>query len=84
MNDTTHLISLSEKATALEAQMVFKNLDFYYGKFHALKAIDLEIYKRHVTAFIGLSLIHILHVEIHQGSSGIDGGSFSINGRSRG
>ena len=55
MNDTTHLISLSEKATALEAQMVFKNLDFYYGKFHALKAIDLEIYKRHVTAFIGPS-----------------------------
>ena len=55
MNDTTHLISLSEKATALEAQMVFKNLDFYYGKFHALKAINLEIYKRHVTAFIGPS-----------------------------
>ena len=55
MNDTTHLISLSEKATALEAQMVFKNLDFHYGKFHALKAINLEIYKRHVTAFIGPS-----------------------------
>ena len=55
MNDTTHLISLNEKAIALEAQMVFKNLDFYYGKFHALKAINLEIYKRHVTAFIGPS-----------------------------
>jgi phosphate transport system ATP-binding protein len=39
----------------LEAQMVFRNLDFYYGKYHALKSINLEIYKRHVTAFIGPS-----------------------------
>jgi phosphate transport system ATP-binding protein len=39
----------------LEAQMVFKDLDFYYGKYHALKNINLEIYKRHVTAFIGPS-----------------------------
>ncbi|MBF0175292.1 MAG: phosphate ABC transporter ATP-binding protein PstB [Magnetococcales bacterium] len=43
------------KKPALEAQMVFKNLDFYYGKHHALKNINLEIYKRHVTAFIGPS-----------------------------
>jgi phosphate transport system ATP-binding protein len=35
--------------------MVFKDLDFYYGKYHALKNINLEIYKRHVTAFIGPS-----------------------------
>ena len=39
----------------LEAQMAFRNLDFYYGKYHALKNINLEIYKRHVTAFIGPS-----------------------------
>ena len=30
-------------------------LDFYYGKFHALKNIDLEVAERRVTAFIGPS-----------------------------
>ena len=46
---------MNEAAANLEAQMAFKSLDFYYGKFHALKNINLEIYKRHVTAFIGPS-----------------------------
>ena len=32
-----------------------KNLDFYYGKFHALKNINLEIPEKQVTAFIGPS-----------------------------
>src|SRR3989441_5756460 len=32
-----------------------KNLDFYYGKFHALKGINLEIPEKKVTAFIGPS-----------------------------
>jgi phosphate transport system ATP-binding protein len=32
-----------------------KNLDFYYGKFHALKNINLEIPEHKVTAFIGPS-----------------------------
>lgn len=32
-----------------------KNLNFYYGKFHALKNINLEIEKNKVTAFIGPS-----------------------------
>ncbi len=54
MNDTNQSIATNEVA-ALEAQMVFKNVDFYYGKFQALKSINLEIYKRHVTAFIGPS-----------------------------
>ena len=40
---------------ALETQMSFRNFNFYYGKFHALKDINLDIYKRHVTAFIGPS-----------------------------
>lgn len=31
------------------------NLDFYYGKFHALKGINLEIPEKKVTAFIGPS-----------------------------
>jgi len=32
-----------------------KNLNFYYGGFHALKNINLEIQERKVTAFIGPS-----------------------------
>jgi phosphate transport system ATP-binding protein len=32
-----------------------KNLNFYYGKFHALKNINLEIPEKKVTAFIGPS-----------------------------
>ena len=37
------------------AKIAVKNLDFYYGKFHALKAINLEIPEKKVTAFIGPS-----------------------------
>ncbi|HMA07174.1 MAG TPA: phosphate ABC transporter ATP-binding protein, partial [Ramlibacter sp.] len=32
-----------------------RNLNFYYGKFHALKGINLEIPEHKVTAFIGPS-----------------------------
>ena len=32
-----------------------KDLNFYYGKFHALKHINLDIPERKVTAFIGPS-----------------------------
>ncbi len=39
----------------MTVQVAFKNFNFYYGKYHALKNINLEIYKRHVTAFIGPS-----------------------------
>jgi phosphate transport system ATP-binding protein len=39
----------------LDTQIVFKNFDFYYGNFHALKSINLDIYKGLVTAFIGPS-----------------------------
>jgi len=42
-------------AQQLEVQMAFKNLDFYYGKYLALNNINMEIYKRNVTAFIGPS-----------------------------
>jgi phosphate transport system ATP-binding protein len=34
---------------------VMRNLNFYYGKFHALKNINLDVYKGRVTAFIGPS-----------------------------
>ena len=30
-----------------------KNLDLYYGDFHALKNINLEIPENQITAFIG-------------------------------
>jgi phosphate transport system ATP-binding protein len=46
-------------ATVLErpqrAKIAVKNLDFFYGKFHALKNINLEIPEKKVTAFIGPS-----------------------------
>jgi phosphate transport system ATP-binding protein len=45
-----------EDAPAAETvEITFRNFQFYYGKFHALKNINLEIYKRRVTAFIGPS-----------------------------
>jgi len=37
------------------AKIAVKNLDFFYGKFHALKNINLEIPENKVTAFIGPS-----------------------------
>jgi len=55
MNDTSQKMMMNETAAHLEAQMAFRKLDFYYGKYHALKNINLEIYKKNVTAFIGPS-----------------------------
>jgi phosphate transport system ATP-binding protein len=40
---------------AAEPKIRVKNLDFYYGAFHALKNINLDIPERKVTAFIGPS-----------------------------
>ncbi len=37
------------------AKIAVRGLNFYYGKFHALKSIDLDIPERKVTAFIGPS-----------------------------
>jgi phosphate transport system ATP-binding protein len=39
----------------LQRQIAVKNFNFYYGKYHALKNINLEIFKGRVTAFIGPS-----------------------------
>ncbi|HEY3433814.1 MAG TPA: phosphate ABC transporter ATP-binding protein PstB [Rhodocyclaceae bacterium] len=39
----------------LETQIALRNFNFYYGKYHALRNINLDIYKRRVTAFIGPS-----------------------------
>jgi phosphate transport system ATP-binding protein len=42
-------------AASETSKISVKNLDFYYGKFHALKNINLEIPENKVTAFIGPS-----------------------------
>jgi phosphate transport system ATP-binding protein len=39
----------------LDPKISVRDLNFYYGKFHALKGINLEIEKNKVTAFIGPS-----------------------------
>jgi phosphate transport system ATP-binding protein len=40
---------------ALQRQIAVKNFNFYYGKYHALKNINLDIFNGRVTAFIGPS-----------------------------
>ena len=61
---TTDFSAIAKSASAGKAaptpaaetiEVAFKNFQFYYGKFHALKNINLDIYKRRVTAFIGPS-----------------------------
>jgi phosphate transport system ATP-binding protein len=37
------------------AEITARNFNFYYGKFHALKNIEIDIYRNRVTAFIGPS-----------------------------
>ena len=46
---------MNEPSLGLDAQISCRNFNFYYGKYHALKNINLDIYKRNVTAFIGPS-----------------------------
>src|SRR6187431_1007343 len=41
--------------TATPAKLAVRNLNFHYGKFHALKGINLDIPEKKVTAFIGPS-----------------------------
>lgn len=45
----------TQTATREKAKISVNNLNFYYGKFHALKNINLEIPEHKVTAFIGPS-----------------------------
>ncbi|QWK19206.1 MAG: phosphate ABC transporter ATP-binding protein PstB [Hydrogenobacter thermophilus] len=44
-----------EVQTALKKRMEVANLNFYYGKNHALKNINMPIYDRKITALIGPS-----------------------------
>ena len=48
--DTTSTLAPGERV-----KIGVRNLNFYYGKFHALKNIQLDIPERKVTAFIGPS-----------------------------
>ncbi|MBK7000544.1 MAG: phosphate ABC transporter ATP-binding protein PstB [Rhodoferax sp.] len=42
-------------ATPTKTKIAIRDLNFYYGKFHALKSINLDIPEHKVTAFIGPS-----------------------------
>ena len=41
--------------TSAQAKLAVRNLNFFYGKFHALKNINMELPENKVTAFIGPS-----------------------------
>jgi phosphate transport system ATP-binding protein len=45
----------TEPAVEHKVKLRVRNLDFFYGKFHALKSITMDIPERRVTAFIGPS-----------------------------
>ncbi len=51
MNAPARIDALSKEKVKIEV----RSLDFYYGKFHALKGVSLSIPERKVTAFIGPS-----------------------------
>jgi phosphate transport system ATP-binding protein len=46
---------MMQAETITQSKISVQNLNFYYGKFHALKGINLEIPENKVTAFIGPS-----------------------------
>ncbi|ADI30361.1 phosphate ABC transporter ATP-binding protein PstB [Methylotenera versatilis] len=48
-------MSTSMSTQSLQAKISAKNMNFYYGKFHALKDINIDIPASQVTAFIGPS-----------------------------
>ena len=55
MTMNTATATATATATSDSPKIAVKNLDFYYGKFHALKNINLQIPQNQVTAFIGPS-----------------------------
>lgn len=44
-----------QQAETINTKLTIRDLNFYYGKFHALKGINLDIPENKVTAFIGPS-----------------------------
>ena len=56
MMTTASPVKENAKTSAkISPKISVKDLNFYYGKFHALKSINLEIPEKKVTAFIGPS-----------------------------
>ncbi|MDQ3511646.1 MAG: phosphate ABC transporter ATP-binding protein PstB [Pseudomonadota bacterium] len=57
MNENRIHLAASERKIATESpiKLAARGLDFHYGKFHALKSIDLAIPEKRVTALIGPS-----------------------------
>jgi phosphate transport system ATP-binding protein len=53
-NDVTAQ-ALVKPAAATKEKVVMRGLNFYYGKVHALRDVDLSLYEGQVTAFIGPS-----------------------------
>jgi phosphate transport system ATP-binding protein len=49
------LVAAPDSAAAQATKIEIRNINFYYGKFHALHDISLPLYDRRVTAFIGPS-----------------------------
>ena len=61
MNDAARIAVVTPQrhddlaAANASVKLAAKGLDFYYGDFHALKSINLEIPEKRVTALIGPS-----------------------------
>jgi phosphate transport system ATP-binding protein len=49
------VIEAPPAATAEKPKLTVRDLNFYYGRFHALRNVELEIPEKRVTAFIGPS-----------------------------
>lgn len=49
------ITTLEPVTQTIKPTITAKNIDFYYGSFHALKGINLEVLPNQVTAFIGPS-----------------------------
>ena len=48
-------MNVLSNTTSNSTKMAIRNLNFYYGSFHAVKNISFDIKRNHVTAFIGPS-----------------------------
>jgi phosphate transport system ATP-binding protein len=55
MANVTLQAQTAEAKAPVTTQLAIRNFNFYYGKFHALKNINMDVYKSRVTAFIGPS-----------------------------
>jgi phosphate transport system ATP-binding protein len=55
MANVTLQAQSAEIMSSAETQLTIRNFNFYYGSFHALKNINMDIAKARVTAFIGPS-----------------------------